>query len=612
MTKTLAAALSLAAIAIAAACSGGGDAAPASPGTSPGDASPDAAASDAAPSPGSDAGTPGDEKPLVNPSKYNTVLGRPTDTSIAVSVLAAPGDKVFVEYGTELDPGRTAILDAKKTNAVASSTGEPIVVDVGGLAKDTRYYYRVHYQAGGVGDDADSLHTFRTQRAKGRTFHFGVQGDTHPERAKNKMFHADLFTRTMEQVRDRQPDLYFMLGDDFSIEKIIENFKDANYGAGYAFHRNVEGIASYAQYQSLPKPFSMPMIVDGQSAPDGNAAYLSMRKLYLGLMANATSLMLTNGNHEQAHQANLGGIFNNASIWAADARLKYYPLPAPGGFYTGDQTKLAPMNGYPTLGAPDGYLRDYYAFTWGDALFVTIDPYWHSPTISPDSTLFADPEPRWGATLGDEQYAWLKKTLETSDARWKFVFAHHVNGNNRGAAAIVGVQEWGGEPGFSTNRPGWAKPIHQLFTDTKVTIFFQGHDHMFARERVDGVIYQEVPNPGDNSYFAYNCDAYAPASITWQGPPGYGVYEPAYSVRMPNTGYLDVTVGPDGVHVDYIRTYRDVDIKTDPNKIFGGKAVNGQIAFSYSVPEKPGDRQAKDFAYTCIGAAPPSGWVYNP
>jgi len=553
-----------------------------------------------------------DGPPIINASQFNTVLGRPTDTSIAISVLAnAAGDKAFIEYGPELDETKMQIVSPQQSPAVASTSGEPIVLDIVGLSKNTKYYYRVHYQPGGQGDTLDNLHSFRTQRAAGSTFHFGVQGDTHPERA-GKMFHAELFTLTMEQVRDHQPDLYFMLGDDFSIEKIIQNFKDNNYGAGHAFQRAVEGVAPYSDYQMLAKPFSQPMIVDGKQAPQSNAAYLEMRQKYLGIMANATSLMLVNGNHEQAHLANLGGIFNNASIWAADARLKYYPLPAPGGFYTGDEGQMTPMNGYPTIAANDGLLRDYYAFTWGDALFVTIDPYWHSATVSPDSTLFADPEPLWGATLGDEQYQWLKKTLETSNAKWKFVFAHHVNGNNRGAAAVVGRQEWGGEQGFAVNRPGWDKPIHQLFADTKVTIFFQGHDHMYARERVDGVIYQEVPNPGDHSYFAYNCDAYAPATIDWKGPAGYGVYEPDYSVRLPDTGYLDVTVGPDGVRVDYIRTYRPIDLQTNPNNSFKGTEKNGEVAFSYSVPAQPSDTQPADVPFTCIGASPPGGWVYNP
>lgn len=552
------------------------------------------------------------EHPLVSASIHNTILGRPTDSSIAISVLSdQAGDTAFIEYGTQLDEQQN-VISAQRTSAVGSKTGEPIVIELTGLQRDTRYYYRVHYQTGGMGDAPDNVHTFHTQRAKGSSFHFGVQGDTHPERANNKMFHTDLFTLTMLEVRNRQPDLYFTLGDDFSIEKIIQNFKDANYGVGHSFLRAVEGAAPYSSYQSLAKPFTQPMIVDGRSAPISNAAYLDLRARYFGLMGNATALMLVNGNHEQAHLANIGGIFNNAAVWAAEGRLKYYPLPAPGPFYSGDETPLSAVNGYPTINASDGLLRDYYAFTWGDALFVTIDPYWHSATVSPDSTLFADPEPKWGATLGDDQYAWLKRTLEQSDAKWKFVFAHHINGNNRGGAAIVGVQEWGGEPGFSSNRPRWPKPIHQLFADTKVTIFFQGHDHMYAREKVDGVVYQEVPNPGDNSYFAYNCDAYAPASISWTRPAGYGAYDAAYSVRMPNSGFLDVTVSADAVRVDYVRTYRAVDLQSNQNRNFKGTEQNGEVAFSYSIPGSPSDNQAKDFAYTCIGAAPPNGWIYNP
>ncbi|HMY59536.1 MAG TPA: hypothetical protein PK472_14840, partial [Pseudomonadota bacterium] len=314
------------------------------------------------------------EIPLINPSLHNTVLGRPTDSSVAISVLAdAAGDKMYIEYGTQIDAAGKTITDGKMSAAVASAKGEPLVMDLTGLGKDTKYYYRVHYQAGGSGDAADNIHTFRTQRAKGKAFRFGVQGDTHPERYNNKMFHSELFSLTMQQVRNRQPDLYFTLGDDFSSEKIIQDFKSANYPATYSFTRAVDGIAPYSSYQTLKNPFQNPMLVDGKSAPQGYAAYQDLRKQYFGLMANATALMLVNGNHEQAHLANIGGIFNNAAVWAADGRLKYYPLPAPGTFYTGDQSKLTAQNGYPTIAASDGLLRDYYAFTSGDALFVTID-----------------------------------------------------------------------------------------------------------------------------------------------------------------------------------------------------------------------------------------------
>ena len=566
---------------------------------------------------GAAAGGAGPDVTVIHESLHNTVLGRPTDRSIAISVLAAAaGDAAFIEYGTTLDAAKTGVVGGAKSAAVTSAAGEPMVFELAGLAKDTKYYYRVHYQAGGGADAPDNVHSFRTQRAPGRSFHFGVQGDSHPERYQNKMFHADLYKLTMAAVRDRQPDLYFMLGDDFSIEDVIQVFKETNYPAGHKFQQSVEGAAPYSEYQTLAHPFSEAMIVDGIEAPRHDAAYLEQRSLYLGAVANATSLFLVNGNHEQARSANLGGVFNNSAVWAADGRLKYYPLPAPDGFYSGDAEKLAPQNGYPTIAAADGLLRDYYAFTWGDALFVTIDPYWHSPHC-PETTVYdGDPKKKdlYESTMGDAQYAWLKQTLESSTAKHKFVFAHHVNGTGRGGVTSIPGGEWGGGPDFAKKRPTWAKSVHQLLVDTKVTVFFQAHDHMFARETVDGVVYQEVPNPSDNSYFAYNCDAYAPPTLAWTGPAGYGKYDAAESVRLPNTGYLDVTVSDTGVHLEYIRTYRDVDLQTNPNKVFTGKEKNGEVAFAYSIPPQPSDGQAKDFVYTCLGdgKAPPADWAYNP
>lgn len=571
----------------------------------------------ASPQPGTATPQPAQGPGPLNPSLHNTLLGRPTDHSIALSVLAdAAADSVSVDYSTALSSDGTQLAGTVlHSDPVTSAGGEPMVVELTGLQSNTRYYYRLQYQASSGPAAPDNVHTFMTQRAPGSLFTFGVQGDTHPERYNSKMFNAELMTLTMEQVQLRQPDFYVLLGDDFSIEKIIQDFEDANYGVDYRFQKSVEGSLPYEDYLStLAYPLEESMVMEGVDAPKGYAAYRELRERYLGIPGNASSLFLVNGNHEQAHVANLGGIFNNAAIWAAEARLKYYPLPAPNEFYGGDTRKLTSINGYPTLRTPDGLLRDYYAFTWGDALFVTIDPYWHSEKVSPDSSLYNGDSPnKWDATMGDEQYNWLKQTLEGSKARWKFVFAHHINGTGRGGAACVSVQEWGGKLNdFIAQRPTWPKPIHALLVDAGVTVFFQGHDHTFAREVVDGVVYQEVPNPADNSYFAYNCTAYAPDSIPWQGPAGYGVYDPDESVVMPDTGFLQVTVAPEKVTVQYIRTYRPEDLAQDPNQIFTGAEVNGETAFRYSIPPQPDDDQASDFRYTCLGDAPPEGWVYLP
>ena len=90
-----------------------------------------------------------------------------------------------------------------------------------------------------------------------------------------------------------------------------------------------------------------------------------------------------------------------------------------------------------------------------------------------------------------------------------------------------------------------------------VTIFFQGHDHLFAKQELDGVIYQEVPNPADNTYTAFNKDAYTSGDT------------------MPNSGFLNVTVSPEQVKVDYIRSFLPGD-ESGTNK-------NGAVGYSYTV-----------------------------
>ena len=55
----------------------------------------------------------------------------------------------------------------------------------------------------------------------------------------------------------------------------------------------------------------------------------------------------------------------------------------------------------------------YYAWEWGDALFVVIDPYWSS-TVCVDEPFGGGPKRTnlWEVTHGDAQYQWLKATLE--------------------------------------------------------------------------------------------------------------------------------------------------------------------------------------------------------
>jgi hypothetical protein len=43
-------------------------------------------------------------------------------------------------------------------------------------------------------------------------------------------------------------------------------------------------------------------------------------------------------------------------------------------------------------------------------------------------------------------------------------------------------------------------PVHALLARNHATIVFHGHDHLYARQEVDGVVYQSCPNPADSTY----------------------------------------------------------------------------------------------------------------
>jgi len=90
-----------------------------------------------------------------------------------------------------------------------------------------------------------------------------------------------------------------------------------------------------------------------------------------------------------------------------------------------------------------------------------------------------------------------------------------------------------------------------------VTIFFQGHDHVFARQQLDGVVYQTLPEPADPSYALYNREAFRSGDV------------------LPNSGRVRVTVSPEQVRVEYVRSYLPKDATP--------AHPNGEIAFSYEI-----------------------------
>jgi len=236
--------------------------------------------------------------------------------------------------------------------------------------------------------------------------------------------------------------------------------------------------------------------------------YLGQR-YYMGRIAHSVPIFMVLGNHDGERGDQL-----EMSNWSLARRHKFFPNPTDGN----DK-------------------HSYYSFDWGNALFVALDPFWATMKRGEDN---------WSATLGETQYRWLTKTLTSSKAPFKFVFLHHLIGglgkDVRGGVTPAPYMEWGGKnadgsDGFKEHRPGWEMPIHQLLIKTGVSAVFHGHDHLFVKEELDGIIYQEVPQPGHPSGGTRSAEEYRYTGVI-----------------LGSSGHVRVTVNGNEARVDYVRS----------------------------------------------------------
>ena len=102
------------------------------------------------------------------------VLGRPTDTSITVSIQFSKDVDFYIEYGTS--PG----VYTKTTPTISHKSVKPDEVDLHNLYPNTPYYYRVNYKLPGATKfTPDPEHHFHTQRPSGSQFTFTIEADEH-------------------------------------------------------------------------------------------------------------------------------------------------------------------------------------------------------------------------------------------------------------------------------------------------------------------------------------------------------------------------------------------------------------------------------------------------
>jgi len=248
------------------------------------------------------------------------LLGKPTDTSITINIVPATTIEYHYQYGTS-----SGSYTAQTSNVIAAG-GQPHEVVISGLTPNAQYYYRMQYHAPGNAMDDwvnRSEQSFRTQRSQGSTFNFTVTSDSHAQ------FNAN-HQNAMTNILNEHPDFTIDLGDTF-----------------------MSGNAA------------------SQSAV--NNSYLAYREpLYMDKIGHSVPIFLAAGNHEDEEGWNLDDTPFSPAVGSIQARKAYYSTPTDDGFYSGNIDPLAAIN-EGTYG--DKYREDYYAWKWGDARFIVIDPF---------------------------------------------------------------------------------------------------------------------------------------------------------------------------------------------------------------------------------------------
>ena len=448
------------------------------------------------------------------------LLGRPTANSVTLHVVVSTTvqTQFKVQYGTTsgVYPDSTAPV-----TVAASSSNVPVTIVISGLSPNTKYYYQLGSSTNGTTwtwRTSTPAHSFYTQRELGSTYKFTITTDGH---VGILLGTAATQQQTLTNVGTDNPDFHIDLGDTVAMD-------NGNTGGS----------------------------VTTETA--ARNAYLTQRSAtYFGKISHSVPIFLVAGNHEQTEGWHR--LVNNLPFWSINARKRYFLNPVPDAFYSGntDNTFTAIVGDVPS----DHLLGNYYAWNWGDALFVVIDPFWYTTTKAKnDPATYGGGEDtgagsgdRWDWTLGDAQYNWLTDVLESSSAKYKFLIMHHPTGGTddyiRGGAIAGTYVEWGGNnengsgypSAFTSRRPTWPKPIHQVLVDNKVSAVFHGHDHQFVYETRDGIVYQEVPSAGGAAAFG---------GVYSEGDHGsYNTIE-----ILTNPGHLRITVAPTQATVDYIAT----------------------------------------------------------
>lgn len=389
-------------------------------------------------------------------------VANPTTDTAIISILN--GDQPFkgeLRYRAEGES-----VWRKEPLDIAATTNEAMRagtrnVTLTSLKPSTRYEYEVWQNKAAKAETAGS---FMTQRGKGESFRFVAMTDAHVNPTNPER--SPVLRATADTAATFNPDFVLHLGDNMQ-----------TVGSTHG------GPAAQEEHPSI--------------------FYIYWRQV-LGKLQSSGGQFFLNGNWEGEN----GWHPEPNRSWARNARMLFAPSPD-------DKT-------YPEGGSKN---QDYYAFTWGDALFINLNATGYND-INHEHTRGPGGSADW--TLGQAQFAWLEKTLAASKAKWKFISIHHAVGGNAGDEVNSNYGRGGGR---AANVGEQAK-VHALMRKYGVQAFLYGHDHVFTDMEVDGI--------------HYICTGSAGAP--WK----FSTAETGYEAYVPDSGFTVVDIDKDAAKVRYI------------------------------------------------------------
>jgi hypothetical protein len=396
----------------------------------------------------------------------------PTAGGFGLSVVLRSGDPLSLSARVR-DEGRPAWRELGLAWSFPAADIAEWRVD--GLQPGVRYQYEIRWPRSGGNEAARTLYSGSavTARPPGSAFTFALVTDSHitprnpvPIGAAADDFQERTLLAVTGDVRVSDPDFMLNLGDTLDFH--LFGFND-------------------------PPPHSSWT----------RLGYLNYRRLLGDTLGRAAHFPVI-GNWDGENGCNTEEEIQRSR----SQRLIYLPGPR--------------AETYPEGGSLNG---DFYAFTWGDALFVVLNVMTYTPTCHLLGTNPGLPDD-W--TLGSDQLTWLSKTLAASTSRWKFLFIHHTVGG----AAGNPIDSAYGRGGGQAAHVGEQGTVHNLMLRYGVQIFFYAHDHVFTDMIVDGIHYTLPGSAG------------APWKFT-QAETGYDQY-------WPDSGHARIAVGPTETAVELV------------------------------------------------------------